>query len=427
MPDIPWLPTRRHLLAGLAVAAFPLGPARGQPDSFRTLRLRTGTAALRGADKPATPVLGFDGAVPGPMPRVKRGEELKVRIANDLAEPATVHWHGVRAPNALAGVPGLTQQPIAPGRTFDVRFTPPDAGTFSYRAFSATQQARGLSGVLIVDETASVEVDRDVALIMQDWRLADDGAPSGGGTPHLTVNGAPTLDVAVKANERLRLRLVNAATRRFVTLRIADHAAFVMAIDGQPAEPFMARDSRVTLGPGNRMDLMIDALQAPGTTSAILIATREGEVPLCRLVYDASGAQRPGTQPEPKPLPANPLPGRIEFRGAQRAEWPLDARANVASGTFGAPLFSVKRGRTVMLALPNRGAQPAAVHIHGHSVRLLDNLDDGWKPFWLDTIAIGPGEIARVAFVADNPGKWLLEGRMIGMSEGDPHAWFEVT
>jgi FtsP/CotA-like multicopper oxidase with cupredoxin domain len=88
------------------------------------------------------------------------------------------------------------------------------------------------------------------------------------------------------------------------------------------------------------------------------------------------------------------------------------------------PLFSVKRGRTVVLALANRSAAPCVAHIHGHHARLLDNLDDGWKPFWLDTVLCVPQQTTRVAFVADNPGQWLFSSRALGGNEA--LTWFEV-
>jgi len=77
----------------------------------------------------------------------------------------------------------------------------------------------------------------------------------------------------------------------------------------------------------------------------------------------------------------------MDFRGALRAELALNTDAVALPA---APLFSAKRGRTVMLALANRSTTPHVVHIHGHHVRLLDTLDDGWKPFWLDTILCLP-------------------------------------
>ena len=66
------------------------------------------------------------------------------------------------------------------------------------------------------------------------------------------------------------------------------------------------------------------------------------------------------------------------------------------------------------MAFPNRTDIAHAVHLHGHHVRLLDNLDDGWKPFWLDTVMVEPRRTTRVAFVADNPGKWLIDGQPLG-------------
>ena len=237
--------TRRAVIAGTGPAATLalLGvPARAQTDGFRTIRARD---------------TGYDGAVPGPVLRVKRGEELKVRLVNELATETAIHWHGVRVPNAMDGT-SLTQKPVAPGASFDYRFTPPDAGTFWYRPPIRTPQNRALHGLLIVDEAQPAEVDRDVALIL-------DASSS-----QFTANGLTGLDIPVTANERVRLRLINAADR-FITLRIDRHPMTVMAIDGQPAEPFVARDSRITLSPGNRADLFFDAVLEPGTVAPIVV------------------------------------------------------------------------------------------------------------------------------------------------------------
>jgi len=92
-----------------------------------------------------------------------------------------------------------------------------------------------------------------------------------------------------------------------------------------------------------------------------------------------------------------------------------------------APGFRVKRGRTVVLALMNRMPVLASLHLHGHHARLLDNLDDGWKPFWLDTVLVPPQQTARIAFVADNIGKWLLAAQPLQPDDPGMAAWFEVT
>src|SRR6188472_906679 len=145
--------------AGAAIAGSGLPPgAAAQPaaDGFRLLR----AGALPSAG------LGYDGIAPGPTLRVRRGDELRVRLANDLAAPTSVHWHGIRLPNAMDGVPQLTQPAAAPGASFDYRFRPPDAGTFWYHADAAGQADRGLAGPLIVEEAQLVDVDRDIAVVL---------------------------------------------------------------------------------------------------------------------------------------------------------------------------------------------------------------------------------------------------------------------
>ena len=121
---------------------------------------------------------GYDGIVPGPALRVRRGEEVRVRLINDLPGPTAVHWHGVRLVNAMDGAPPLTQAPIAPGETFDCRFIAPDAGTYWYHPadwhHAAGQMRRGLYGVLIVTEVDPLDIDHDVTLIF------DKPMPSGG-------------------------------------------------------------------------------------------------------------------------------------------------------------------------------------------------------------------------------------------------------
>ncbi len=160
----------------------------------------------------------------------------------------------------------------------------------------------------------------------------------------------------------------------------------------------------------------------PGSSAPILGAQANSELALARLAYAAGPPVRPDPLPASGSLPASPLPGRIDLRNALRVDIPLNAAAPAAPR----PLFSVKRGRTVTLALANSAEMPCVVHVHGHSSRLLDALDDGWKPFWLDTIMASGQRTTRIAFVADNPGKWLLEHRMLGRPDIGV-AWFDVV
>jgi FtsP/CotA-like multicopper oxidase with cupredoxin domain len=187
----------------------------------------------------------------------------------------------------MDGVPQLTQPAVAPGASFDYRFRPPDAGTFWYHAYIAGQTDRGLAGAFIVEDAQPVDVDSEIALLLTTPAAADG--------PPVLVNGSVRPDIAVKPGERLRLRIINATTARGLFIRLDGHAVRVMAIDGQPAEPFLARDGRVGLGPGNRIDLFIDTMGDAGATAPLLAApltdARE-ERPIARLVYERGGAAR---------------------------------------------------------------------------------------------------------------------------------------
>jgi FtsP/CotA-like multicopper oxidase with cupredoxin domain len=444
--------SRRHFLIGSpgAVAALAArARAETGPDGFIVLRAAPGQARLFGPDRPPVPVWGFGGAVPGPVIRVRRGEEVKLRLVNGLNEPTAIHWHGVRLANPMDGAPPLTQAPVAPGASFDYRFVVPDAGTFWYRAHLPHQQERGLYGALIVEEPAPPPVDRDRVVVFADWQTIDgkldeapraqrdaQGAAGGSGqSGHFTVNGAPSLDIAVRTHERLRLRFVNASAMRVMRARIDGHRVLVMALDGQPAEPFVARDGVVVLGPGNRADVFIDAVREPGSIAPVTFEHDGGETVLARLIYESSGPARAAPPGEPKPLPANSLPARMNFSRALRVTLPIESGTGIIGGNVaiggkvaaggGPPLFTAERGRTVVMALENRSTAHA-VHLHGHHVRLLDRLDDGWKPYWLDTVLVRERETARIAFVADNPGRWLIEQHALDRPAAAT-AWFGVT
>jgi FtsP/CotA-like multicopper oxidase with cupredoxin domain len=367
------------------------------------LALAASAARARAEDAPDVTVLhagkdGFNGAVPGPIIRARRGDEIRVRVVNDLDEPVAMRWHGVRTPSAVDGAP-----PVKPGASFDYRFIVPDAGTFWYRAALRAQHDMGLYGAMVVAEPAPPPVDQDLVLMFHGRRPGSDPAPA------LTIDGAPAHDIATRANERLRLRFINASTTQAMDARIEHHRAIIMAFDGEPAEPFASRDGAVWLGPGNRADVFVDATAAPRSVTPLTFALEDGgEPPAVRLVYGDTPARdaAPGT---PAPLPSNPLPERMNFSRALRVTLLADAGNEATPARPRQALFTAERGRTVVMALDNRDAAAHVVHLHGHHFRLLDRLDDGWKPFWLDTLVIEPGQTQRIAFAAEHAGRWVME------------------
>ena len=125
----------------------------------------------------ALQVWAYNGQVPGPTLRLRLGEKLRVDFRNGLSQPTTIHWHGVRVPNAMDGVPGVSQDPVEPGGRFTYEFVPKDAGTFWFHPHvrGAEQVERGLYGVLIVDDAEPIPYSRDVVWVLDDWKLGPDG------------------------------------------------------------------------------------------------------------------------------------------------------------------------------------------------------------------------------------------------------------
>ena len=466
-------PNRRLFLGGLAVtlAAVPGSRLRASPpaatgsDGFVTLEARPGERQIRQAPAPKTGIWGYNGDVPGPLLRVKKGERVRARLKNGLSQPTSIPWHGVRIANAMDGVAGLTQPAVMPGGTFDYDFVAPDAGTFWYHPHShehtGEQLDRGLYGLLIVDEPTPPTVDADIAAVIDDWRLEPNGQiePTFGAAVDaihegrlgniLTINSVGRAhETVVRPNSRVRIRLVNVANARVFALRLEGATFAVVAVDGQPATPFAPKGARLSLPPGGRIDLVVDAPSTPGEIARVAAVLPQQTVPLVEV--KAEGEARPKAGPF-APLPAPGLPERIDLARARRFDLvmeggvaphetghghshampnPLTAwRLNkVASdGRSDRPFFSVKRGTSVVITMKNPSAWPHAMHVHGHHFRTLFALDDGWDPFWLDTALVEARGTLRCAFVADNPGKWMIHCHMIEHQAAGMATWFEVT
>jgi FtsP/CotA-like multicopper oxidase with cupredoxin domain len=388
--------SRRRLMLGAAATTVAITwpvPVRGQSAPADGLRILRVTALGDGSPPP----LAYAGTVPGPLLRLKRGQDIAVRLINGLDEPTALDWHGLRRATTFAGPP--RRPSVAPGDSHDVRFSCPDAGTFWYHAERPDQMRRGLYGVVVVEESEPIAVDRDLALVVAD--------------------AAPAATVSVRTNERVRLRLVNGSSR-VTAVRITAHRPLVMALDGQPCEPFAARDGEVFLGPGNRADLFVDMDLGSGATAAITAQTERGAATVATLSY-GEAPLRPAPLPPPAPLPDNDLPARMDFAGAFKADLVL-AGAEPAQRL----VFSVRRGRAVMLGLSNRAAVPQVARVDGHAFRLLDRLDDGWKPFWLDTLVVPAGATHRIAFVPDRAGAFSITAADAAGTVTFA-AWFEVT
>lgn len=444
---------RRNFLvgaSGLAVTTVFSRAGYGSP-SPKEIELVAGPGRwpLAGDAHKPTDVWCYGGQIPGPEIRVRQGEPVRIVVENKLDEDTTVHWHGIRLPNAMDGVPGLTQPPIKPGEKFVYEFTPPDAGTFWYHphANSLRQLGRGLAGVLIVEEPESVRVDRELTWAFMDWRLTDDAqiaagfgnameaGMSGRIGNTVTINGAQPDGVSVRAGERIRLRLLNTSLARIMALRIDGHRPVVVAIDSQPCDPHEPTGGRLLLGPAMRIDIVLDMQGKPGARYRVT----DDFYPdlsywLTHLVYEDSAPLNSTSPKHPLILPHNPLPkpdlstaerhelklqggmmsgmgGMMGMMGmGHRAVWAINGKSMTGDGHAGMiPILTLKLGRSYLLTMRNETAWWHPMHLHGYSFRVLSrNGSPVSHREWADTVLVPPKETVDVAFVADNPGDWML-------------------
>ena len=358
-------------------------------------------------------------------------------LENDLPVPVVLNWHGIDG--APAAEPLTARPPLASGAKDSFAMPLRHAGTFLCDLrLLGDGQARPLPArALVVGESEPVMVDRDEVVLIEDWRLRPDGSAIAPGIdakdtmPLFTVNGRASLDITARANERLRLRFINGCQRNVIALKIEDHDVRVMAIDSQPSEPFLARNGQLVLAPGTRIDAFVDAVRPPGSTSSILLHDGTEPRPIARLVYSSDAPIRDAPLPAAAALPSNGLPAQLDLKNALRIDLTLGGAQTdwVTPATFAAtsaPAFRAKPGRTVVLALTNRAEIPTVFHLHGHHFRLLDRLDDGWKPFWLDTLAIEAGQTQRIAFAAEYVGRWLIESMATDWAAPRLVRWYSV-
>lgn len=416
---------RRSVLTGLAgtVLAAAQGRAQSAAQARPSIPLTLRTRAVRRALRPGGPDSEIWVLEPetGGQLAFRRGDTVAFTFQNDLPVPAILNWYGLDgAPTAeplLAGVP------IVPGGRETLTLPLLHAGTLLCDArLLGDGQARATGALALKVDDDGMTTDRDEVLLIEDWRLRADGSatapgvPVEGAVPVYTINGQPPRDIPLRPNERVRFRFINGCQRNVIALKIENHDVLVMAIDGRPAEPFPARDGQLMLAPGTRIDAIIDAIGSAGSTAQIILHDGTSAFPIARLTTSGDPV-RSTPLPAPSALSSDGLPDKIDLRNAHRVDLAFDRMAKSADGwstpaqfdLTTAPAFRVKRNRAVVLTLTNRATIPVTFHLHGHHFRLLDRLDDGWKPFWLDTLAVGPSQTHRVAFKAETAGRWLLE------------------
>jgi len=393
-------------------------------------------------------------------------ETVQIEVNNQLPNPTTLHWHGMRVKNTMDGVSGMTQLPIATGASFSYQITPQDAGTFWAHAHHNTfeQLARGLYFPLIVREAKEYIVDQDLLMVIDDWRINEERqldiaslgnfsewAHGGRNGNILTVNRQLNQVYQCKAGQRIRLRLLNAANSRIMTVALPNFAIWILAKDGQPLAEPLKLDKPMTIGPGERYDFIIDINMSVGKFPIHEVSS--GKNILIAMIDVSANEQQQQNTHAPAALPENPLPkidpNKIKHRikldmqggamgGLKKANyqgnllnvqelvknkqiWSFNAIANLADE----PLLTAKSGEMIEIEMINNTRWPHAMHLHGHHFKA----DSSFYPknIWHDTLLILAGETTKIMFRAGETGKWLLHCHMIEHQASGMATWIEVT
>ncbi|MEW2918119.1 multicopper oxidase family protein [Ruegeria sp. ANG10] len=442
---------RREFLLGSGATAGALGlGCIGLAAGAQELVVQPASFALR--DQVTTGMVSLSPDAPPPVLFGKQGEVMRLPVRNTLPDYTAMHWHGLRIPNDMDGVPYLTQMPIGPGEVFDYEFTPPDAGTFWYHPHCMTmeQMAHGLTGVLVIAEAEDPGFDSEQVINLRDFRLNDDGSF----LPAYTARGAaragtfgnvqtanwlngPVYDHT--AGSLVRLRVVNTDTTRIYKVHLDGAEARIIAWDGHPVEVEVqppTAENPLLIGPGQRVDFAVKMPQGEGQT-VDLMAKFPGQPhrPMTRL--RAVGASVSRNLRELRPLPVNPTAkpdltnaelhefvfgwtpeggeptngfcGSLgySFWSINRMPWPGDAAKEVG------PLTTLQRGKSYVLRLRNESPNLHPIHLHGMAfVPIKSNLRP-LPPLLTDTMLLLKDEVVEIGLVADNPGDWAFHCHVI--------------
>lgn len=449
--------TRRHFLAGTAaLAALPLPHSASADSTPVALEARERSLALLPGT--STPIWAYREEWPLVL-RTPRGQPFRADLANTVTEHTTIHWHGIRVPNAMDGVPYMTQPPVMPGESFAYEFSPPDAGTFFFHPHCNTvaQLGRGLAGALIVEDEAEQGLfPADHVVAIKDWRLKDDGsfdvfstdkgaARAGTFGNVKTVNGRPAAKLEAPANGWVRLRALNLDVSRIVVLALDGAEAFLIATDGNTLEPPIPLKTW-RLGPAMRADIAFRMPSRSVRLQNVWGAKPEllAEISVVESALPGIGSMpplAPSRVPEPDlknaervtfDLTAGHVSPELEawlkensnlgldaLCLPQRTFWAINGKSwpGEAPGLMPPPLAELKLGQSYIFELFNGTPHQHPIHLHGHTFRVLRSSKGEIASHLADNVLIAPKERVEIGFIADNPGEWMIHCHIVEHQE----------
>jgi FtsP/CotA-like multicopper oxidase with cupredoxin domain len=400
------------------------GPGLPAPGGMRRQHvLIAQTAAVRLRSGREIDAWTYNRQVPGPAITATEGDLIEVTLGNiDIEDGVTLHWHGYDVACGEDGVPGLTQDVVAPGEKFVYRFRADQVGTYWYHTHHASHDGvrRGLYGTLVVKPRDREQAEKDAAQAQLDLTLpvhTFDGTVVIADQDGRTEHTAP-------AGTAVRLRLINTDSDPH-RITLTGTPFRVTAVDGRDInQPGEVSAVGLRLPAGGRYDLVFDMPDAAVTL--VLDNDRDGGLRL-RPEDDSAGGELAddgsSSWPEldllhygePIARPFDAVNADRHFtvvldRGVALVDGrPAYAHTVNGRGHPSIPDQLVAEGDLVRFTVVNRSLETHPWHLHGHPVLILarDGMPSSGSPLWMDTFDVRPGEVWQVAFKAANPGIWM--------------------
>lgn len=390
----------------------------------------------------------YDGSIPGPLIRARVGDRVIVHFTNHLPESTTIHWHGIRVPIEMDGVPDISQPPMKPGDVFTYDFVVRDAGLFWYHphVMSAAQVGFGLYGALLVEDPADgVNVADELTLVLSDIGFDESGvldSPDTGGPAgmvfgregaYILANGRIMPTVRARSGAPQRWRIVNTAKSRFFLLDLKGQPFYVVGTDGGLQEKPTTVE-KLLLTPGERADVIVAPKRPKNgalTLRAGLYNRGYGSVEYRNIedVLTIAFSDEP-TLPTPT-MPAVHRDIAVpDMADATKVDVlltlpPADSAGKSEFQVNGVPFWKAKPflaslGEKQIWTVKNESKFAHPFHLHGFFFLPLDETLQPIRPMaWKDTLNVPMNGTIRFFVVFDErPGMWMFHCHILDHAEG---------
>ena len=384
-------------------------------------------------DGEKTDIWTYNGTTPGPLIHARLGNRIRVEFTNYLEEETTVHWHGLRIPDTMDGVP-MIQDPIEPGGSFEYDFVPPDSGSYWYHphVMANEQVERGLQGALVIHEASPPPMDRERYFVVDDVKIdgeaeiADFSLSGMEGMMGrygnlLLVNGyTDILQDDVRPGGHERWRIVNTANARTMWAEVNGAQWRVIAVDGTLLpEPF--ETDRITLPIGRRYDL--EVVPDPDAQKVELVMLQPGngdswsEYPMFEGIVDAD--EQPGTG-EFLDWSAPALPEMKPTEQDLELELGADSTGFTINGqTYEeGDMIPVAGDTPTRITVTETTGMSHPLHMHGNFFQVVSrNGDPADEPGLQDTVLVDPNGSLELYSGFENPGLWMAHCHILEHAE----------